>query len=185
MSFFSTPRLKFVKISRSDLDFLHSINANHLVDEFNTRGIPSSITKTEKYLNSLLTAQQEKLQCKYCWIIHRKDNKQNIGICGFTLSNDRFNRGEIYYSLDSQSWGNGFVSKAAKALVRRGFEQKALHRIEAGMALTLKDLLNGIVLVKKWNGVNVSKINREQLFSFCLEKTRLRMPLFLVKKLTM
>lgn len=57
-----------------------------------------------------------------------------IGIAGMTLSNDRFKMGEFYYKLFPKFWGKGLATEMAKGLIKFGFEECQLHRIEAGVA---------------------------------------------------
>jgi len=50
------------------------------------------------------------------------------------LSADRFKLGEIHYNLLPSQWGNGYGTEAAKTLIKFGFEDLQLHKIEAGVA---------------------------------------------------
>ena len=51
-----------------------------------------------------------------------------------TLSADRYRLGEIYYKFLPRYWGKGFATEVAKGLIKAGFEQFHLHRVEAGVA---------------------------------------------------
>ena len=42
--------------------------------------------------------------------------------------------GEFYYKFHPDFWGKGFATETAKALIKFGFEEYNLHRIEAGVA---------------------------------------------------
>jgi len=57
-----------------------------------------------------------------------------IGVAGFSLSNNKFKLGEIYYKLDPAYWGKGYATELAKRLVVLGFDTLGLHKVEAGVA---------------------------------------------------
>ena len=42
--------------------------------------------------------------------------------------------GEIYFKFSPASWGRGYATEVAKALIKSGFGKMNLHRIEAGVA---------------------------------------------------
>ena len=42
--------------------------------------------------------------------------------------------GEIYYKLLPSYWGQGYATEIAKALIKSGFEDFLLHKVEAGVA---------------------------------------------------
>ena len=56
-----------------------------------------------------------------------------IGEAGLSVTNDRFRMGEIYYNLLPEFWGQGFATEAVKTIIKFGFEELRLHRIEAGV----------------------------------------------------
>lgn len=70
---------------------------------------------------------------KYCWMIVLKSTSQVAGMCGMTLSNDRFKMAELFYKLYPVFWGKGFATETTKRMIRLGFEELKLHRIEAGV----------------------------------------------------
>lgn len=51
-----------------------------------------------------------------------------------TLSQDKFRLGEIYYKLRPLFWGRGYATEVAKTLIKAGFEDFELHKVEAGVA---------------------------------------------------
>ncbi|GAH86271.1 unnamed protein product, partial [marine sediment metagenome] len=53
---------------------------------------------------------------------------------GMKLSLDKFKLGEIYYNLSPDNWGQGYATEIAKTLVKLGFEDLKLHKVEAGVA---------------------------------------------------
>ena len=65
------------------------------------------------------------------WAIVRREDDQLIGSCGFVSENKKRNLAEIGYWLGKPYWGKGYAVEAARALVRFGFEQMNLQRVEA------------------------------------------------------
>ncbi len=128
-------RLKLTEISRADLEDIHRLHSFPEVDEFNTLGIPQSMGDTEAILQPLLEEQRKIPQATYTWKIILEETLEFIGIAGMNLSNDKFRLGEIYYKLLPAHWGKGYATEVAKALIRFGFDEMHLHKIEAGVAI--------------------------------------------------
>jgi RimJ/RimL family protein N-acetyltransferase len=62
--------------------------------------------------------------------IARRGDATTIGLCGLVLDRSGL-QGELWYLLGPQSWGRGFATEAAGALVAHGFRALDLHRIWA------------------------------------------------------
>nr|WP_321452599.1 GNAT family N-acetyltransferase [uncultured Carboxylicivirga sp.] len=131
---FETERLILSEISLKDLEELHQLNSIPEVDEFNTLGIPETISDTEKHLISIIEGHNKVPRSGYTWKITLKDTNEFIGYAGLFLSNNKFRLGEIYYKLHPQYWGFGYATELAKRLVWVGFEKFNLHKVEAGVA---------------------------------------------------
>jgi RimJ/RimL family protein N-acetyltransferase len=54
-----------------------------------------------------------------------------IGAGELTVHKPRFRRGEIGYGLHPDVWGRGYGTAIGRELLRIGFEDEGLHRIEA------------------------------------------------------
>lgn len=64
-----------------------------------------------------------------------KETHFPIGTCGFHTWNQSHNRAEIFYKLTNDSdKRKGFVSEALPVVLKYGFDEMALHRIEAFVA---------------------------------------------------
>jgi len=76
--------------------------------------------------------------------IARKDNDQLIGSIGLTTYNSYHNRIELSYDLAKEYWRQGITTKAIQAVLKYGFEQLKVNRIEAFTStnnLPLKNLV--------------------------------------------
>ena len=65
------------------------------------------------------------------WGITLKDQGEVIGSCGFLNLVSQHYRSEIGVELSREHWGKGIASEAFEAVIRYGFEQMNLQRIEA------------------------------------------------------
>jgi ribosomal-protein-alanine N-acetyltransferase len=67
----------------------------------------------------------------FAWAIALCEGRRLIGSCGFVSQAPERKSGEIGYWLGKPYWGKGYAVEAARALVRFGFEQMGLERVEA------------------------------------------------------
>ena len=84
---------------------------------------------TEKYLAYAATQYRDGQLFDWA-LIHRADKKM-IGTCGFTRFHFESNGAEVGYVLNPAYQGQGLATEALSALIRFGFEELFLHRIEA------------------------------------------------------
>ncbi len=94
-----------------------------------------------KVLSSLF-AREEGIR----WGIARKEDDVLIGTCGFNNWIQKSSRGEIGYELGRIYWGNGYATEALKEMLKYGFEEKKLNRIEA---FTVPEAHQSINVLKK------------------------------------
>ncbi len=67
----------------------------------------------------------------YDWGIVLKDSGKMIGTCGFTSLDFGNNSGEVGYVINRSYWGKGIASEALAQVMRFGFMELNLHRLEA------------------------------------------------------
>lgn len=65
------------------------------------------------------------------WGIVYKESGRFIGTCGFTEYSPEHSRIELGYVLAKEFWGRGIMPEAVRAMIRFGFEDLGLNRIEA------------------------------------------------------
>ncbi|AZV54876.1 N-acetyltransferase [Bacillus pumilus] len=65
------------------------------------------------------------------WGISLKDDPAIIGSCGFLNLEKQHYRTEIGYELHQDHWRKGIMSEAIAAVLRYGFQEMNLNRIEA------------------------------------------------------
>ncbi|MFC1658948.1 GNAT family N-acetyltransferase [Pseudomonadota bacterium] len=67
------------------------------------------------------------------WGIAKKDNNELIGSIGFTHWIKQYNRAELSYDLAKEYWNKGIMTKAIKKVLKFGFEEMGLNRIQCFM----------------------------------------------------
>ena len=149
-----TKRLILTEITWDDLDNIHNLHSFPEVDEFNTLGIPKDTEVTKEIIRPIIESQNNELRKSITWKVALKDSKKFIGLAGMSLSLDKFKLGEIYYKLVPDYWGKGFATEVSKALIKCGFEEFHLHKIEAGVST---ENIQSIKILEK------SKMTREGL----------------------
>lgn len=129
-----TERLIMQEISNKDAEMIHRLHSIPEVDEFNTLGIPKNLEETKAIILPDIKDQKKLTRSQFCWKILIAESQTFIGLAGLFLSNDRFKRGEFYYKFFPEYWGNGYATETAKAIIKFGFNEFHLHRMEAGVA---------------------------------------------------
>jgi ribosomal-protein-alanine N-acetyltransferase len=91
------------------------------------------------------------------WGITLRDEHQVLGLCGLHDWNRKHHRASIGYDLARSHWGQGIATEAMRAVLRYGFEQWNLNRIEA---ITIVDNARSIRLLERL-GFQLEGIRRE------------------------
>ncbi|MEZ4805534.1 MAG: GNAT family protein [Bacteroidia bacterium] len=99
-----------------------------------------------------------KMSSIYFYILDKFDNKL-LGDCGFHTWHLKHHRAEIGYALrDENNWGKGYMSEIIPILLKYGFEEMGLHRIEA-MVGTSNPASEKLLLKNKFEYEGFSKEN--------------------------
>lgn len=114
---------------------VHQLHALAAVDEYNTLGIPESIAETEVILQAWIQANQREDERGYTFVIRQLTNQAFVGLIALNLSNKKYNKGEVWYKLHPNHWGQGFATEALSKVLDFGFDTLKLHRVEAGCAV--------------------------------------------------
>lgn len=91
------------------------------------------------------------------WGITRRDDDRVIGICGVHDVSRRHRRAYVGYDLVRECWGQGLAGEAMRAIVRFGFEQLDLNRLEA---ITIAENSRSIRLLERL-GFQLEGVRRE------------------------
>lgn len=129
----STDRLVIRDLNSSDLSFIHLIHSIAEVQEYATLDIPNSIADSEDYLRKYIDQQNHNPRKEYGFCLSLA-NQEPLGLIGLINSLSKFKNAELWFKLHPKYWGKGYVTEAALAILKFGFEELVLHRIEAGVA---------------------------------------------------
>lgn len=104
-------------------------------------------TGFEKYLE-MHKGGIETYQLSLCFfLLIEKESQLPIGECGFHTWNKKHHRAELFYSLRNDIYKQkGYMTEALAIVLKYGFEQMSLHRIEA--------------LIADWNEPSLKLINK-------------------------
>lgn len=130
-----TPRLQLRELTAEDVQAVHHLHSLPAVDEFNTLGLPASQEVTKQLLANWLRQQQARPRTSYILYAQLRENKEFVGLLALTVGKAAFQNGEVWYKVLPAHWGQGLTTEALSELVRVGFDELHLHRIEAGCAV--------------------------------------------------
>jgi ribosomal-protein-alanine N-acetyltransferase len=121
-------RLSLRKIYVSDYEDMYEYAHLGEVPKYLTWYPHTSKQYTKEYLHYIST--QYSLGNFYDWAITLKDEGRMIGTCGFTRFNFTSNSAEIGYVLNPKYHGRGIATEAVKRVMKYGFIELGLHRVE-------------------------------------------------------
>ena len=128
----STERLTLRPVAATDLEAVHHILSEPLVDRYNTLGVPASLDDTRAHLDYMVSGNQATPCERYSFAII---GEQYMGLIAINLGVPKYRRAEVWYKLLPDHWGEGYATEALRAIVDLGFDTLGLHRIEAGCAV--------------------------------------------------
>jgi [ribosomal protein S5]-alanine N-acetyltransferase len=131
----TTKRTSLKLIELSDLNFIHELHSIAEIDKFNTLGIPKDIEETRFIITSWVEENKKIPIINYTFLILEKETKDNIGLFGLKLGNEKYKRAEVWYKIHPDYWNKDFATEVLKAVLNFCFEELKLHRIQAGCAV--------------------------------------------------
>ena len=124
-----TPRLILRRLQKSDVADMYEYARIPEVTEYLLWEAHPDIEYTASYIASVQRYYKNGQYFDYAVILKEEDKM--IGTCGFARVDDLNRCGEIGYVLNPAYRGRGYASEAARALMKMGFTELGLHRIEA------------------------------------------------------
>ena len=170
-----TERLILRKLEPSDAADMFDYAKREDVTRYLTWYPHKSESATEQYLAYI--SRLYGAGSFYDWAVVDKGSQRMIGTCGFTRFDFRHDSGEIGYVLNPDFWGRGLMPEAAVEVVRFGFENLLLNRIEAKhltgneasrrvmekLGMTYEGVSRGAMLIKgKYRDVHTCGILRSE-----------------------
>ena len=124
-----TSRLTLRKMLVADTADMYDYACRQDVTKYLTWNPHPDRAYTKEYLQYL--GSRYAVGMFYDWaVIYEPDHKM-VGTCGFTSFNCSSDSAEVGYVLNPDYWGKGIATEALTRVLRFGFEELKLHRIEA------------------------------------------------------
>lgn len=124
-----TQRLLLRRLQKNDCLDMHEYSRDAEVTKYLTWEPHPDPHYTMRYLTYIIP--KYRTGDFHDWAVIHKESGKMIGTCGFTSFNYAHNSAEIGYVLNRRFWGKGLAAEAIRAVMRVGFFDLNLHRIEA------------------------------------------------------
>ena len=124
-----TRRLLLRKMLKTDYRDMYEYASQERVTQYLLWRPHDSEAYTYKYLQYIQS--RYRAGDFYDWAIVVRGQNKMIGTCGFTSFNTEANSAEVGYVLNPAYWGFGLAPEAVAAVLRFGFVDLRLNRIEA------------------------------------------------------
>ncbi|MBU2951356.1 GNAT family N-acetyltransferase [Tamlana agarivorans] len=152
MTIFETERLVIQQLKQSVSDVYFDMMENTNVMSLVPRPTMSR-QESDAHLIKMISLYAEPSDTKV-WGIALKSSDEFIGICAF-LKNDA-QEDEIGYRFREQFWNQGFGTELTKGLISFGFEEMAMQKITADVAIKN---LNSVKILEKFMRVTMEFYN--------------------------
>ena len=123
-----TDRLILRELSEGDIDELYEIFSSEEVTKYYGMYAFKEVDEVKKTMRYFIDGFKEERQIRWCIIL--KSTGKAIGTCGFHCFSQRHYRAEIGYELSQNYWGAGYMNEALQRIIKYGFENLNLMRIE-------------------------------------------------------
>jgi ribosomal-protein-alanine N-acetyltransferase len=125
----TTARLRLRAATLEDAEALSSIYGDPEVRRYLGFGILTTLDQIREKLAGDLEAVRRGESMR--WILCERDSDEVAGYVGLFHWSQRDRHAEVGYIVARHLWGQGLMKELLPTLLRFGFEQMGLHRIEA------------------------------------------------------
>jgi len=123
-----TNRLLLLPVQDSDIEYIHrGLSDPKVIKHY---GVSYETLEDTKEQMDWYRQLREN-ETGFWWKIQIKQSKEFIGAIGLNDIQPEHRRGEIGFWLLPKFWGQGFISEALPVVLKYGFNDLCLHRIEA------------------------------------------------------
>ena len=125
----NTERLFMREMRVSDAEDMFAYAHQEALTQYLTWTPHINIKQTKEYLTYV--GQRYRTGDFYDWAVICREDGHMIGTCGFTSFDLSSDSAEIGYVINPAYHGKGLATEAVQEILRFGFENLSLHRIEA------------------------------------------------------
>ena len=129
-----TNRLRLRSFQYTDLAAVHMLLINPESSIYNPGIAPENEYATEIILKNWINEKEAEPRNRFTFLIENND-QQFVGIISIGIIKTQYKNAEIWYKIRPEFWGKGYATEAVKAIIKFGFKNLLLHRIEAGCAV--------------------------------------------------
>lgn len=126
-----TERLTLRKLNQDDTEKIFEIFSNPRVMQCYGKFPMKERSEASELINRFSMAFESSEAIR--WGIELSRSQELIGTCGYHNWKKTHKRAEIGYELSEESWGFGYMKEAVSAIIRYGFAEMELNRIEANV----------------------------------------------------
>jgi [ribosomal protein S5]-alanine N-acetyltransferase len=124
-----TKRLKLRKITLDDVEDMYSYCSNEEVPKYASWNAHNSLKETKETIELVINQWENKKLVH--WGIEYKENRKLIGTIEFVSLDTQHKVAEIGYAVSQEYWGKGIATEAANEVIKFGFNNINLVRIQA------------------------------------------------------
>ena len=125
----NTPRLHLRKLTMKDAQDIYEYSKDPLVAEHVLWDAHKSVAESKGYIRWMM--RKYRYGEPSSWGIALNEDDKVIGTIGFMWIQPENSAAEVGYSLSRKYWNMGYMTEALTALMRYGFDEMKLNRIEA------------------------------------------------------
>jgi ribosomal-protein-alanine N-acetyltransferase len=124
-----TARLRLRPFTKDDAPAIFAYARDPEIARLGMWSPSTSLEETRDEIGAIIEGYQRGDQ--WTWAIEQKYDQTLIGRCDLLRYRLEHRSAEIGYALARNAWGRGYATEAVRALVHFGFDELALHRLEA------------------------------------------------------
>ena len=153
-----TERLILRKVTKEEIEDMYLYGSDEEVSKYVTWNTHETIADTKGFVEFVLNKYENKQVSP--WGIEYKENGKFIGTIDFVWWQPNHKIAEIGYVISRDYWGKGLTTEVAKELVKFGFEEMDLVRVQA--RCDLENIASARVMEKA--GMTLEGIIRKGIF---------------------
>jgi RimJ/RimL family protein N-acetyltransferase len=131
MAQLETDRLLLREFVQEDWEAVHRYASDPEVTRYTVWGPNTDEAETRAFLAQALAAQRTQPRPDFHFAVLLKQENRLIGSCSVAFSHVPSREAELGYNYERASWGKGYATEAARAMLAFSFGELGQHRIWA------------------------------------------------------
>ena len=125
-----SPRLRFRPPVEEDWRDILAYRASPEWPAFHGEGDPDEAWALA-FVHRFLAWREERPPRRFAYMVALAPDQPSIGLCSLRMESADATTAEIGFELAPWLWGRGYATEIAEALLRAGFDELGLHRVQA------------------------------------------------------